>query len=57
MARYLCHMDNHFNPPTPCGVGLHSVWDSSQAINFNPPTPCGVGQQKFTKQAVKLLRN
>ena len=28
----------------------------SHIYNFNPPTPCGVGQQKFTKQAVELLR-
>ena len=42
----------------------HPVWGGTAVggrrkggrCNFNPPTPCGVGQQKFTKQAVELLR-
>ena len=34
---------NHFNPPTPCGVGHQPQTCRSAAQNFNPPTPCGVG--------------
>ena len=42
----------------------HPVWGgtfcpscgATQEEDFNPPTPCGVGPQKFTKQAVELLR-
>ena len=45
-----------FNPPTPCGVGRITSARCKRQFNFNPPTPCGVGQQKFTKQAVELLR-
>ena len=33
----------HFNPPTPCGVGLGCKLLNVQTLHFNPPTPCGVG--------------
>ena len=33
----------HFNPPTPCGVGPSFYRSSVYLHNFNPPTPCGVG--------------
>ena len=47
---------SYFNPPTPCGVGRGLSQVPKVDNHFNPPTPCGVGQQKFTKQAVELLR-
>ncbi len=34
----------YFNPPTPCGVGLRSVYSCSIHPDFDPPTPCGVGR-------------
>ena len=38
------HQRQDFNPPTPCGVGLHPVRALSiRRWDFNPPTPCGVG--------------
>ena len=36
----------HFNPPTPCGVGLGALsTPENDAFHFNPPTPCGVGHR------------
>ncbi len=34
----------YFNPPTPCGVGLHLRCSLRFGFHFNPPTPCGVGR-------------
>ena len=37
---------NYFNPPAPCGAGLHglaALHGSTQY--FNPPAPCGAGRQ------------
>ena len=35
----------HFNPPTPCGVGLAGANNNGRYGDFNPPTPCGVGHR------------
>ena len=36
---------HNFNPPIPCGMGLHCVHLSSLPFHhFNPPIPCGMGQ-------------
>ncbi len=39
----------HFNPPTPCGVGPPACPRRSDSPHFNPPTPCGVGHRPAPK--------
>ena len=43
-AIYITSKHLHFNPPTPCGVGLEGLPSRLLHTNFNPPTPCGVGR-------------
>ena len=33
----------HFNPPSPCGEGLHNAGIPLRLVYFNPPSPCGKG--------------
>ena len=33
----------HFNPPAPCGAGLHGLLKGLHHRDFNPPAPCGAG--------------
>ena len=39
-------ISQHFNPPTPCGVGLDGDLFVHGGLDFNPPTPCGVGPEQ-----------
>ena len=49
---------DHFNPPTPCGVGpTDSTTGTISRANFNPPTPCGVGPHKLVNHAGTLNFN
>ena len=49
---------SHFNPPTPCGVGLRPQCRSRCPEYFNPPTPCGVGQRiQVTPSAWPLFQS
>ena len=44
----------HFNPPAPCGAGLHCDSHNGQAShNFNPPAPCGAGRLCWLKSISK----
>ena len=55
-AIYITSKHLHFNPPTPCGVGLPvMILRLLHSSNFNPPTPCGVGQSYDTFAMVKSL--
>ena len=47
---------NEFQSTHPVWGGTPGSSGQIRPSDFNPPTPCGVGQQKFTKQAVELLR-
>ena len=41
---------NHFNPPAPCGAGLHTIRYTYRGDHFNPPAPCGAGRDRASPE-------
>ena len=41
----------YFNPPSPCGEGLHVPTPFSGKAYFNPPSPCGEGHWRRSSRS------